>query len=143
MKSTLDSIMYGSAWATHDAHGRRVDLYGPWYWAMSPRERRDFSWRDFAAVRRRTRSRASAAAHIAGMLLGAALVVYAIIGAVMIPTHDSSGDWIAAALGLPLMLLLGAHLLIGIPANCELFKTAMIAGRRCPSCAHKLANAVS
>lgn len=116
MKGPLDAIMYGASWRVTDAVGRRRELYGPWLWLTSSRQRVDFPRPEFAAVRRRLRARASPVLSTVVLMVGVGLIAYATLGVVRLPFAGDATRWLAAGVGLPLLIIVGLHLLIAVPA---------------------------
>jgi hypothetical protein len=129
MKSALDSIMYGSSWTADDAAGKRVTLYGPWHRLFTPAERRAFPKRDFVRVRRRLRPAESLV--LSFIVLSLIAMAIPVLGA-----HLPRGaDWGSSVLALIVVLAYTAHLLYAVPPDRTRFRRAMVAEKRCPSCA--------
>lgn len=138
VKSALDSIVYGSGWATTDARRRRVTLYGPYAWLMSAQERREFTPPEFGRVRRRMRPRVTDVARIAGVVVGL-VVVLVLMGGVIQLAIISKGTQIGlAGLMMCALVVAGVHVVLGIPVDTGKFRRAMLLEHRCPHCAQRL-----
>jgi DNA-directed RNA polymerase subunit RPC12/RpoP len=134
----LDTIVYGDGWATTDAGGRRFTLYGPYAWLMTPAERRDFTTREFAAMRRRTRSVGSDIARLVGVIAGLAFVVLCMAGLVRLAMLSPGTKWVGTLFLFLVLGVAGVHIVLGIPVDPSRFRRAMLLERRCPHCAQRL-----